>query len=633
MASQQAEEGAGAPPGSAAAAACFAEAYQRASSAVLEAEEAAAAAQRRVADGGHLTLQAGSRRSSPGALGSGGSQPASPLARLRQAAAGLSSRLMPSSLPQLLPAGALDAAGKEVTPASSPVRSLAPSPARHASCPDQPAGAAAGAPALRRISTAGRGGGAGAMPSPTAGQGGSAGSGAVLGRRAPALTPFSEGLEGLLAASPGGAQQRPQQGSSGPMPGAWTPPRPAGLPPRRPGAGPVAAVAQSQPATPSELLRLPQPPASHRRAHTVTGMGTEGGHSRRRRRLTINLLLADVRPDLQQPALQAALAIAANPSPRAPGTFGRAPAGGGALPGPSPLGAASSCPASSVCGASSGAGGADDLPVRALRFDEAEEADGAAAGCSSASRRTVTAPAAPWGAGPGKRAQEEQQVSSAAAASSAEELPLSLSVLWHSSDDGAGAAAAAAGVADVPAAGGSSDAACSLGPSAASAAPTSSLDSGSGTSSSSCRGGGAARTPGPASQPQPVRTHDDEAQSQSRRALVATVAALQEEVALAESRRHAAEQEAAAQAQMASDLSRQLQKVQAQVAAKVTYTHSWGVAGTACWWSCAVGWPALQPTSPALDTGCLPTLAQPPTACRRRWLLSWKPSWRPAAAH
>ena len=59
-------------------------------------------------------------------------------------------------------------------------------------------------------------------------------------------------------------------------------------------------------------------------------------------------------------------------------------------------------------------------------------------------------------------------------------------------------------------------------------------------------------------------------QQQQAPALVAVVAQLQEEVAVAESRRHAAESEAQQAQQMAADLRQQLAKVQTLVAAKVS---------------------------------------------------------------
>lgn len=371
----------------------FADSFQRASSAVLEAEEAAAQHRQQEAaggspDSGHVSFRSGraaggSRHSSPGSVAGsdGGSQPSSPLVRIRQAVSGLTSRLMPSSLPQLLPSGAVDVAGQELSPMSNGAGTFfrLASPARLTSRPDQPA-AAVSAPHLRRISTAGRSGGA---ASPTAGMGDSAGSGAVLGRRGPGLTPFNE-ADALLAGSP----QQEQQSDSGPAqaaPAFRTPQRavaPAGLPPHGYASG-APPAAQSQPATPSELLRPPQPPPSHRRAFTFSYPTTEGGHSRRRRRLTIDLLrMANLKPDLHQPALAAAFAIAANPSPRAAGALGRVPAGGslrGSLGGSRRLGVSPLMQGGAWSADGDGANGIDGtehlaLPVRTLRFDDSDAA-------------------------------------------------------------------------------------------------------------------------------------------------------------------------------------------------------------------------------------------------------------------
>lgn len=385
----------------------FADAFQRVSSALLEAEEAAArAAQQAAADGGHLSLRGrgGRQRSSAGGSGGGsGSQPASPLARVRLAMSGLTLRLVPSSLPQLLPSGAVDANGQELSPMSSN-SSVGPSPLRahhvrrgsaHAA-DAAPAGEQQGALQLRRISVGERSGAAtdgGSSP----GSSGSAGSGAVLRRQPPALTPFGS-ADALLAggasqqqgAQPAAAaaaqqQQQQQQGQQHPAgrtegvpPLSWSPPRPGPARGSMPwGHGP-ANVAQSQPATPSALLAPPQPPGSHRRAMTFGATGS--GHTRRRRRLTIDLLsLANLRPDLHQPGVVAALAIAANPSPHAAraGVAGR-PAGSwaGSLQS-SPLGiprANASSDASEGGAVGSAADAADQLllPIRTLRFDDAD---------------------------------------------------------------------------------------------------------------------------------------------------------------------------------------------------------------------------------------------------------------------
>lgn len=361
----------------------FGETFQRVSSAVLAAEEAAQRAAAAVgADSGHLSVSGGSQRSSPGAA-SAGSQPASPLVRMRQAVSGLTSRLMPSALPPLLPAGAVNASGQEqqplcrAAPAAAARRSLQPA----AELP--PAAAVGGSKGKGlHVRTSSIGGASHASPSPTAALSHSAGTGAALGRHPDGklLTPFSE-LEPLVAAAP-----LPDGAVS------WTPPQRRPLAAASPGGGgaapwPASAAAafQSMPATPSELLLpLPPPSATHRRALTAGEPHSRAGTHRRRRRLTIDLLnLADLRPDLAQPGVAAALAIAANPSPRAGGqgcgSAARLRLSAAAVP---PLGVAAACAggdAADSCGAGSSGPGIGDagedlaLPIRTLHFEDAAD--------------------------------------------------------------------------------------------------------------------------------------------------------------------------------------------------------------------------------------------------------------------
>ena len=211
--------------------------------------------------------------------------------------------------------------------------------------------------------------------SPTAGLSHSAGAGAVLGRQAgDRLTPFSavevDGLRGACSSSL--QRQHPEErvhDRSMPRAGvsACTPQR---LPPAL--VLPAGAAPQSQPATPSDQ-HAPggglQPPHSQRRAWTAGYVGgTQASRTRHRRRLTLDLHgLANLRLDLQQPAVAAAFAIAANPSPGGRGSGGTSLAGSPADPGGS-VGAAqrpTSCDAELL------------LSVRTLHFDE-QEAGGAA---------------------------------------------------------------------------------------------------------------------------------------------------------------------------------------------------------------------------------------------------------------
>lgn len=600
----------GSPASGRGGAAPFADAFKRVSSALTEAAEEEQREQLRQqgspADSGHLSLpssrsRGSSRRSSPGG---GGSQPASPLARMRHAVSGLTSRLMPSSLPQLLPSGAVDASGQELpVSGTGPARlgtlgaRLPAGAARRASCSaaessaaaggleQQGSGAAAGAVRPQRILVSGAG-----IDSPTSGMTGSAGSGAVLGRRAPALTPFSE-MESL--------QWQQQEGAAA---GSCTPQRLAGLPPW----GAQAVVAQSQPATPSDMLLAPQPPATHRRAMTA-GYSAASTASRRRRRVHLDLLqpLAGLRPiDLQRPAVAAALAIAANPSPRAtisPGT-------GGARDGKglrsSDGVAAAACASGGGLGAagspSGSVGSAEELvlPIRALQFDAEDGAAGQAGECgwrpftckqpidarswggncsnrslfhsdvhchffiggagSGGVRRASTAPPAAWLAA---ALAGEASVESVEA-----ELPVSSSALrpWGtSSDDGAPAADGGAGACGRP---------VDL-QQQQSAAPAAIADTAtpSGSTTASPSGLGAASLPGRPLSASPCGPGG----SQSRRALLAVVSQLQEEVAVAESRRHEAERQAQEAADLAADLRRQLLKVQGLVASKVRPLLRW----------------------------------------------------------
>ncbi len=649
--------GAAAPP-------TFADAFQRVSSAVLEAEEAAArAAQQAAADGGHLALR-GRGGGQRGSLGGGsGSQPASPLARVRQAMSGLTSRLVPSSLPQLLPAGAMDASGQELSPMSSG-SSVGPSPlrahhARRSSAEAPPAGEQQGALQLRRISVGERSGCA-ADSGSSPGSSGSAGSGAVLRRQPPGLTPFAStdvllaggGAEGgsqQQGAQPAAAAAAQQQQRQGPEPHgagpalAWTPPRPGAARDALPRGNGRAPVAQSQPATPSALLPPAQPPGSQRRAMTFGATGS--GHTRRRRRLTIDLLsLANLRPDVHQPGVAAALAIAANPSPHAARAAGAAGAGipAGSLAGslqPSPLGVphgGGNSGAVAPEGAARSDGDAAEellLPIRALRFDDADgiaEGDEDGAGERGLSRQGLLClvmwalarqrclalfacllsiqcctalllcsfaedgEGTPTLAGPVRRAVTAPMWLPAAPArppavqpSIDEELPVSSSAqrlsssgdsLTSGEEAGVMATSEAAvklpqGAAAAAAAAAAASSFAQEGQDSSSSAASSSLTSADSSSPSSCGvipaawspgaggGGSAARPP----LPSPVRGG-----GQSRQALLDVVAQLQAEVAVAESRRHEAKQAAEEAVQTVQDLRRQVDKVEALAASKVS---------------------------------------------------------------
>ncbi|KAL4443677.1 hypothetical protein ABPG75_011414 [Micractinium tetrahymenae] len=496
----------------------FAHRFRRLSSVLLDAEEAIIRQQLQQqssrGDSGHLSpagSQAGSSRSGSPGPGGAAAQTASPLARMHQAMRGLTSRLMPSSLPALLPAGAMGAGGQELLPMASAAGSGSRASGRgaalamgrrvSASSAAAPGGAALAeqkpAPALRCISLGQPGG-----DSPTASLSCSAGTGAALGRQARSrLTPFSEvdGLAGPPSVQP---QQRQQQAGDPSTTtaggGACTPQR---LPPAL--QLPAAAGAQSQPATPTDHPALGgelYAVHTHRRAWTAGYPdASQPSRTRRRRRLTIDLHgLANLRLDLQQPAVAAAFAIAANPSPRgqgsaAGGSGGLSLAGSPADPGEGGLGEA---PRPASCDAEL------QLPVRTLHFDEREagstvvqeERDAVGGSSVRQLRRSITAPA-------------EAQATPAADASPGGALP-------------------------APGAVGAADGATP--PAAGSPAPSPS------------------RIP----------------QQQQASSLLAVVAQLQEEVAVAESRRHEAEQEAAAAQQTAADLRQQLLKVQRQVAAK-----------------------------------------------------------------
>ena len=350
----------------------LAETFQRASEALLAAEEAAARLRppaerlQQGGDGGHLSLgrlhASGSQRSSPGATSAGGSMPASPLARVGQAVRGLTSRLMPSSLPSLLPAGAVDATGRELDAACG--SGCAVPAFRRASTSAASARLAAGSgeqkpPALRVVNTSG---------SPAVGGGGS-GSSTALGRHGGGarITPFSEvaSLEALLVEAE--RQQRQQQQQQG----AWTPQR-ATSPAPAAGVPQPGPWAQSQPATPAEAPAFHPSPGARRvfTAGYPAGSQAAGQSRRRARRLTLDLLgLANLRPDLQQPAVAAAFAIAANPSPRAAGVR----SGSSwqlTVPAASPLGLGGG--ACTPASAAAAAGIAEELalPIRALCFEE-----------------------------------------------------------------------------------------------------------------------------------------------------------------------------------------------------------------------------------------------------------------------
>ncbi|KAL4447229.1 hypothetical protein ABPG77_007262 [Micractinium sp. CCAP 211/92] len=503
------------------AAATFAHRFRCLNSALLDAEEAVIRQQQRHSGGrdtGHLSpasSKAGSSRSNSPGPGGGASHPASPVARVQQAMRGLTSRFMPSVLPPMLPAGAVGTGGQELAPIASSStafgRGAALAALRHASAsPASASDSAASAEqklahVLRCISVGQPGG-----SSPTAGLSRSAGAGAALGRQpGNRLTPFSAvELDGLRQAGPFSLQQQQQQqqhvqervnDSMATAGGS------ASTPQRLPSAlvMPASAAPQSQPATPSNQHApgwAPQPPHSQRRAWTAGYPGgTQPGHTRHRRRLTLDLLgLANLRLDLQQPAVAAAFAIAANPSPG-----GRGGAAGGSG-GPSLEGS----PADPAGGALSEALRPTScdaellLPVRTLHFDEQ---DGAAAAAEEAQeapgrsrvrrlRRSITAPP---------------------------------EALVPSGDKGESICA--------PPEPGPEGAMAALAP---------------------------AETPSPVASPSRVP------QKLQASSLLAVVAQLQEEVAVAESRRHEAEQEAAALQQTAADLRQQLLKVERQVAAK-----------------------------------------------------------------
>lgn len=408
--------------------ASFAATFQQLSSAVLAAEEEAlraAAAAAAAADNGHLS---GRRH---GSVNGSGSLPASPLARVRQAVSGLSSRLMPSALPPLLAAGAVDVRGQEQQPLCSTPPSARTSPAASsnslAANADKPSSPAAAVQALvglhvRRISTAARPG-----TSPAASPCGSAGSGAVLGRHGgalPHITPFSAVEEAERKEGSVFAAQRSRKGLV-----ACTPPQHRLAAAASPGSGgraapwpPSAAAAaaaaafQSMPATPCELLvQLAPPVAAHRRALTGDPGSHASGARRRRRRLTLDLLnLAELRPDLGQPGVAAALAIAA-PSPRPVGQPVQQPgptsaSGGRRL---SPLaarllaeGSTAGRPAAAVlqggcqsgtrsCGGGSCEDATSGSLVRALHFGEGGESDNEEnVGSQQGLWRTPTAPTA-----------------------------------------------------------------------------------------------------------------------------------------------------------------------------------------------------------------------------------------------
>jgi hypothetical protein len=316
-------------------------------------------------------------------------------------------------------------------------------------------------------------------------------------------------------------------------------------------------VAKSQPATPTGLLLglgLGLPPGSQRRALTAGYPASQAEErSRRRRRLTIDLInLAELKPDLQQPALAAAFAIAANPSPRGGGAAGGGQHSGSSqrlrrsAPAVSPLGLAS------VGGGGGSMGSFDELlPVRTLHFGDVDAAAAAADGGGfSGVRRSATAPAAVLLA----PADE-------AAVAAAPPLTVLLAPRRrHTTDD---AAADAGG------------------------SPRNLRRSG--TIGGSCEA--AADSPGsaaPAALRQPLPSPGKQCQSQQQQApaLVAVVAQLQEEVSVAESRRHAAELEAQQAQQTAADLRQQLSKVQKLVAAKVSIPSCCAamvVVGRLCW--------------------------------------------------
>jgi hypothetical protein len=296
-------------------------------------------------------------------------------------------------------------------------------------------------------------------------------------------------------------------------------------------------VAQSQPATPTGLLLglLGLPAGSQRRALTAGCPASQAEErSQRRRRLTVDLInLAELKPDLQQPALAAAFAIAANPSPRG-GAAGGGPHSGSSqrlrrsAPAVSPLGLASG-------GGGSSMGSIDELlPVRTLHFGDGDAAAAAGGGFPGV-RRSATAPAAAL-LGP----------ADGAAVAVAPPLAVLLARRRHTTDDAAADAGGSPGR----------------------------LRQG-GTEGDSCEAAAAADGPVNAAspaprQPLPSPSKLRHSQQQQAPALVAVVAQLQEEVAVAESRRHAAESEAQQAQQTAADLRQQLAKVQTLVAAKVS---------------------------------------------------------------
>ncbi|KAL4858479.1 TBC1 domain family member 2A [Chlorella vulgaris] len=524
--------------------ASFAATFQLLSSAVLAAEEEAlraAAAAAAAADNGHLSGRPGGRRH--GGVNGSGSLPASPLARVRQAVSGLSSRLMPSALPPLLAAGAVDVRGQEQQPLCSTPPSARSSPAAssnslaaNADKPSSPA-AAVQAPVglhVRRISTAARPG-----TSPAASPCGSAGSGAVLSRHGgalPHITPFSaleeaerkqggvfaaqHSRKGLVACTP---PQHRLAAAASPGSGGRTAPWPPSA-----AAAAAAAAFQSMPATPCELLvQLAPPVAAHRRALTGDPGSHASGSRRRRRRLTLDLLnLAELRPDLGQPGVAAALAIAA-PSPRPVGPPVQQPgptsaSGGRRLSTPaagllaegSTAGRTAAAVLQGGCQSgtrSGGDGSCEDATsgslIRALHFGEGGESDNEEdVGSQQGLWRTATAPTAAL-----LSAQAAAATSRAAAR-----------LLRHSEPE---ASSTSNGTYDL-----------SLGllshslPSSRQPSP----------------GGGRRQVP----------------------SLSAVVGQLQEGVAVAESRRHNAEVAAQHAQQMAADLQRQLDKVLGQVAAK-----------------------------------------------------------------
>lgn len=371
----------------------FARRFRRLSSVLLDAEEAIIRQQDQQqqggADSGHLSpacSRAGSSRSGSPGPGAASAQPASPLARMQQTMRALTSRLMPSSLPVLLPAGAMGAGGQELTPTASWAgssgrasgRPTALAAGRHATA--SPASACDCAAdgeqklvhVLRCISVGRPGTG-----SPTAGLSHSAGAGAVLGRQAGnRLTPFSDGLTE--------ASLQRQQPAARADHGVTTAGHACASTPQRPCPAlvlPAATGTQSQPATPGDSQALGgglQPSHSQRRAWTAAYPGgTQPSRTRHRRRLTLDLHgLANLRLDMQQPAVAAAFAIAANPSPGGRGSA--AAAGGGRSLAGSPAGLAEGglceAPRPASCDAEL------LLPVRTLRFDEQEAGGGASEG-------------------------------------------------------------------------------------------------------------------------------------------------------------------------------------------------------------------------------------------------------------